>query len=210
MAWKRLKAEGLDKDGLKEAELRKKLTGKCSCSHSGEVFSRVDFPCPAQIVRRKLQGVGRVVTSLLSILYSSISPMSHLFCSTRNCYFRLFYVLATLELKQICEIILSLFGTFNQSIQKLTNSPSAITRKQRNHKDFEAVWLLRTIYTGVFLSIWVRGRLILILQMVFNEVMNKQDVRFSWHCFGGTDLRYDKRFKSLATQYHIPENNPRI
>jgi hypothetical protein len=34
VAWKRLKAEGLDKDGLKEAELRKKLTGKCSCSHS--------------------------------------------------------------------------------------------------------------------------------------------------------------------------------
>jgi hypothetical protein len=29
VAWKRLKAEGLDEDGLKEAELRKKLTGKC-------------------------------------------------------------------------------------------------------------------------------------------------------------------------------------
>jgi hypothetical protein len=28
VAWKRLKAEGFDKDGLKEAELRKKLTGK--------------------------------------------------------------------------------------------------------------------------------------------------------------------------------------
>jgi len=91
----------------------------------------------------------------------------------------------TLELKQIFEIILSLFSTVNQSIQKLTNSPSAITRKQRNHKDFEAVWLLRTIYTGVFLSIWVRGRLTLILQLVFNEVMNKQDLSFSWHCFGG-------------------------
>jgi hypothetical protein len=29
VAWKRLKTEGFDKDGLKEAELRKKLTGKC-------------------------------------------------------------------------------------------------------------------------------------------------------------------------------------
>jgi len=111
--------------------------------------------------------------------------MSHLFCFTKNYYFRLFYVIATLELEQILEIILSVFSTVHQSIQKLTNSPSAVTRKQRNHKDFEAVWLLRTIYTVVFLSIWVRGRLTFILQMVFNEVMNKQDSRFSWHCFGG-------------------------
>jgi len=93
--------------------------------------------------------------------------------------------MVTLELKQIFEIILFLFSTINQSIQKLTNSPSAITRKQRNHEDFETVWLLMTIYTGVFLSIWVRGRLTLILRMVFNEVMNKQNLRFSWHCFGG-------------------------
>jgi hypothetical protein len=93
--------------------------------------------------------------------------------------------MVTLELKQIFEIILFLFSTIKQSIQKLTNSPSAITRKQRNHEDFEAVWLLRTIYTGMFLSIWVRGRLTLILWMVFNEVMNKQNLRFSWHCFGG-------------------------
>lgn len=34
LAWKRLAAEGLDKDGLKEAELRKKLTGKPSNSPS--------------------------------------------------------------------------------------------------------------------------------------------------------------------------------
>ena len=150
-----------------------------------EVFIRVDFACFARVVRRKLQGVGRIVTLLLSILYSSISAMSHLFYFTKNYYFILFYVMVTLELEQIFEIILSLFSTVNQSIQKLTNSPSAVTRKQRNHKDFEAVWLLKTIYTGVFLSIWVRGRLTLILQMVFNEVMNKQDLRFSWHCFGG-------------------------
>ena len=28
LTWKRLKAEGMDKEGLKEAELRKKLIGK--------------------------------------------------------------------------------------------------------------------------------------------------------------------------------------
>jgi hypothetical protein len=55
VAWKRLKAEGLDKDGLKEAELRKKLTGKCSCGHQREVFVSVDFPCFARVVRRKLK-----------------------------------------------------------------------------------------------------------------------------------------------------------
>jgi hypothetical protein len=78
--------------------------------------------------------------------------------------------MATLELEQICEITLSLYSTVSHGIQQLTNSPSAVTRRQRNHKDFEAVRLVRTIGTGVVFSIWVRGRLTLILQMVFNEI----------------------------------------
>jgi hypothetical protein len=43
LAWKRLKAEGLDKDGLKEAELRKKLTGKCNNSGSESKLFEVPF-----------------------------------------------------------------------------------------------------------------------------------------------------------------------
>jgi hypothetical protein len=43
VAWKRLKAEGLDKDGLKEAELRKKLTGKSHSRVSELKFSDVSF-----------------------------------------------------------------------------------------------------------------------------------------------------------------------
>jgi hypothetical protein len=43
LAWKRLKAEGLDKDGLKEAELRKKLTGKRNNCGSKLKFSEGSF-----------------------------------------------------------------------------------------------------------------------------------------------------------------------
>jgi hypothetical protein len=43
VTWKRLKAEGLDKDGLKEAELRKKLTGKCHSCVPELKFSEVTF-----------------------------------------------------------------------------------------------------------------------------------------------------------------------
>jgi hypothetical protein len=100
VAWKRLKTEGLDKDGLNFA--RSSLVNAAVVTQR-EVFIRVDFHSPARVVRRKLQGVGRVVTLLLSILYRSMSGMSQLFCFTRNCYFRLFCVMMTLELKQIFE-----------------------------------------------------------------------------------------------------------
>jgi hypothetical protein len=43
VAWKRLKAEGFDKDGLKEADLRKKLTGKCHNCVSELKLSQVSF-----------------------------------------------------------------------------------------------------------------------------------------------------------------------
>ena len=112
--------------------------------------------------------------------------MSHLYCFTKNCYFRLFYVMVTLELEQIFEIILSLFSTVNESIQKLTNSPSAVTRKQRNQKDWGSMAVKDNIYIYIYIYIY-RSVFEYLSQgkININMVMNKQDLRFSWYCFGG-------------------------
>jgi len=112
------------KMGWKRQNFARSLLVNAAVVTQREVFIRVDFPCSAWVVR-KLQGVGRVVTLLLSILYSSISAMSHLFCFTKKCYFRLFYVMVTLELEQIFEIILSLFSS--QSEHSEINKFSIIT-----------------------------------------------------------------------------------